>query len=87
VVVQCGHGLAAEAVGELSAAANGRDAVARGKRQVSGLAARQVGRQEKVGRDNARGASVRETVTLREEVRPMNAVSRWVLPVFSRSGD
>ncbi|WP_223838305.1 hypothetical protein [Saccharopolyspora pogona] len=31
--------------------------------------------------------SVRESVTSREEVRPMNAVSVWVLPSRSRPGD
>jgi hypothetical protein len=30
--------------------------------------------------------SVRGTVTGREEVRPMNAVSKWVLPLFITVG-
>ena len=34
-----------------------------------------------VGRDSVRVDSVRETVTPREEVRPMNAVTMWVLPL------
>jgi hypothetical protein len=31
--------------------------------------------------------SLQSTVTPSEEVRPMNAVSMWVLPLPSRSGD
>jgi hypothetical protein len=34
-----------------------------------------------VGRDSVQVDSVRETVTSREEVRPMNAVTMWVLPL------
>ena len=38
-------------------------------------------RQKWVGRDSVQVDSVRETVISREEVRPMNAVSMWVLPL------
>jgi hypothetical protein len=34
-----------------------------------------------IGRDSVQVDSVRETVTSREEVRPMNAVTMWVLPL------
>jgi hypothetical protein len=34
-----------------------------------------------VGRDPVQVDSVRETVTSRKEVRPMNAVTMWVLPL------
>jgi len=39
-----------------------------------------------VGRDDVRVDSVRQTVTSLEEVRPMNAVSMWVLPLFVTVG-
>jgi hypothetical protein len=34
-----------------------------------------------VGRDSVQVDSVRQTVTSREEVRPMNARTMWVLPL------
>jgi hypothetical protein len=34
-----------------------------------------------VGRDSVQVDNVRETVTSREEVRPMNAITMWVLPL------
>lgn len=34
-----------------------------------------------VGRSNGRTATVQPTVTLNVEVRPMNAVPMWVLPL------
>jgi hypothetical protein len=37
--------------------------------------------------DDVRGVSVRATVTSREEVSPMNAVSMWVLPCVVTVGD
>lgn len=39
-----------------------------------------------IGRDSVRVVSVRETVTAREEVRPMNATTRWVLPLVCTVG-
>ena len=36
---------------------------------------------KRVGRDSVQVGSVRETVTSREEVRPMNARTMWVLPL------
>jgi hypothetical protein len=33
------------------------------------------------GRDDARACSLQLTVTPPEEVRPMNAISMWVLPL------
>ncbi len=39
-----------------------------------------------VGRDSVRVDSVRETVTAREEVRPVNATTMWVLPLVSTVG-
>jgi hypothetical protein len=42
--------------------------------------------EERVGRDADRSCSVLVTVTGREEVRPMNAVSTWVLPLFVTAG-
>jgi hypothetical protein len=47
--------------------------------------AKLVGRKM-VGRDDVRVDSVRETVTPREEVRPMNAVRMWVLPLVVTVG-
>jgi hypothetical protein len=45
------------------------------------------GRREKGGRDGARAGSVQESVTSREEVRPMIAVSLGCSPSSSRLGD
>jgi hypothetical protein len=42
--------------------------------------------EKMVGRDDARAGSVRATVTSREEVRPMNAVSMWVLSLVVTVG-
>ena len=53
----------------------------------SALTACQVGRQEMVGCDDVRADNVPETVRPREEVRPMNVVRMWVLPLSSRLGD
>ena len=39
-----------------------------------------------VGRDSVQVDSVRQTVTSREEVRPMNAVTMWVLPLVFTVG-
>jgi hypothetical protein len=36
---------------------------------------------ERIGRDDARACSLQLPVTPPEEVRPMNAVSMWVLPL------
>jgi hypothetical protein len=47
--------------------------------------AKLVGRK-RVGRDDVRADSVWETVTSREEVRPMNVVSMWVLRLFFTVG-
>ncbi|MGP3911391.1 hypothetical protein [Nonomuraea sp. 10N515B] len=44
-----------------------------------------VGRKT-VGQDDVRADSVRGTVTGRKEVRPMNAVSMWVLPLVITVG-
>lgn len=38
------------------------------------------------GRDSVQVDSVRETVMSREEVRPMNAVTMWVLPLVFTVG-
>lgn len=43
-------------------------------------------RGETVGRDDTRVGSVRATVTSGQEVRPMNAVSVWVLRLFVAVG-
>jgi hypothetical protein len=39
-----------------------------------------------VGRQSVHVDNVRETVTSREEVRPMNAVTMWVLPLVYAVG-
>jgi len=39
-----------------------------------------------VGRQSAHVDSVRETVTSREEVRPMNVLTMWVLPLVFTVG-
>jgi len=39
-----------------------------------------------VGRDSVPVDSLRETVTSREEVRPMNAGTMWVLPLVFAVG-
>jgi hypothetical protein len=44
------------------------------------------GLREMVGRDGVPADTVRWTVTFREEVRPMNAVSMWVLPLVVTVG-
>jgi hypothetical protein len=41
---------------------------------------------KRVGRDDARLVVSWDTVTGREEVRPMNAVSMWVLPLVVTVG-
>jgi hypothetical protein len=41
---------------------------------------------EMVGRDDVRADSLLQTGTSREEVRPMNAVSMWVLPLVVTVG-
>jgi hypothetical protein len=47
---------------------------------------RTAGRQEMGWAGRRSADSLREAVTSREEVRPMNAVSRWVLPLFVTVG-
>jgi hypothetical protein len=54
--------------------------------EPSTAAAVSAGR-EKGWRDDDRAGSLRLTVTPSEEVRPMNAVSTWVLPLFVTAGD
>jgi hypothetical protein len=44
-------------------------------------------RMKRVGPDDARACSFQATVTPPEEVRPMNAVSTWVLPLPVTAGD
>ncbi|TQS07618.1 hypothetical protein FLW53_31450 [Microbispora sp. SCL1-1] len=41
---------------------------------------------KRIGRDRDRACSVPSTVTPPEEVRPMNAVSMWVLPLPVTAG-
>jgi hypothetical protein len=41
---------------------------------------------KRVGSDDDRAANLPEAVMTHEEVRPMNDVSRWVLPLFSTVG-
>src|SRR5574340_145030 len=55
-----------------------------GQRSVS--AAGRAGEEEMVGRDRVRVDSVPRTVTAREEVRPMDAVTLWVLPLVFTVG-
>jgi hypothetical protein len=43
-------------------------------------------RRKKIGRDSVQVDSVRETATSREEVRPMNAITMWVLPLVFTVG-
>jgi hypothetical protein len=51
-----------------------------------GVCNRAAGRRKMGGRDSAQVDSVRETVTSREEVRPMNATTMWVLPLVFTVG-
>ncbi|OWA01299.1 hypothetical protein B9W64_35310 [Streptomyces sp. CS159] len=54
---------------------------------VTAIAVVAVVPRKRSGRGDMRACSFRRTVTPPEEVRPMNAVSTWVLPLPVMAGD
>lgn len=55
--------------------------------QVRDLSGAIIRASKTTGRHDTRAATVHQTVTRPQEVRPMNAVPMWVLPNLSRAGD